>query len=71
MSLWFSEFPLFSIQFYKFYILGAPLLITIFSYFITKIGIVPVVIHQVEWTTPVLLSGYIATNSNGAAIATV
>ena len=50
--------PIFIIPF-----LGVPLLITIFSYFVTKMGIVPVVIHQVEWTTPVLLSGYMATGS--------
>lgn len=43
--------------------LGVPLLNAIFSYFITKLGIVPIAIHQVEWTTPVLLSGYIATGS--------
>ncbi len=55
--------PIFIIPF-----LSVPLLITIFSYFIIKIGIVPVAIHQVEWTTPVLLSGYIATGSMKGSI---
>lgn len=40
-----------------------PLLITFTSYFATSLGLVPHTIHQIEWTTPILLSGYAATGS--------
>ena len=34
-----------------------------FTYFITKIGFLPAVINEVNWTTPVFLSGFLATGS--------
>lgn len=40
-----------------------PLLCTIISYFALASGIVPLCTSPVEWTTPVFLSGYIATGS--------
>lgn len=40
-----------------------PLLFTLTSYAATAFGLVPVVSHSVEWTTPILLSGYAATGS--------
>ena len=43
--------------------LATPLLLTLVSYLCVRIGLVPPVIHQVEWTTPILLSGYAATGS--------
>lgn len=42
---------------------GVPLLLALISYGAVAVGLVPPVIHQVEWTTPVFLSGYIATGS--------
>ncbi|WP_304508173.1 EAL domain-containing protein [Anaerotignum sp.] len=50
--------PIFVIPF-----LGVPLFMMIFSLFIIKIGLVPLAIYHVEWTTPVFLSGYISTGS--------
>ncbi len=50
--------PIFVVPF-----VGVPLFMTVVSFFFTKIGIVPLVIHHVEWTTPVFLSGYISTGS--------
>ena len=40
-----------------------PLLLTFISYFATVSGLVPIVTHEVEWTTPIFLSGYAATGS--------
>lgn len=34
----------------------------------TSLGLVPIVTHQTEWTTPVLLSGYLATGSIAGSI---
>ena len=48
--------------------LGVPMLLTVFSYLATAVGIVPIPTHPVEWTTPVLLSGYIATGSLAGSI---
>lgn len=50
--------PIFAIPF-----LGVPLLMTVFSLFVIKVGIVPPAMHFVEWTTPIFLSGYISTGS--------
>lgn len=43
--------------------IATPLLCTIISYFALASGIVPLCASPVEWTTPVFLSGYIATGS--------
>ena len=43
--------------------IATPLLCTIISYFALSSGIVPLCTSPVEWTTPVFLSGYIATGS--------
>ncbi len=43
--------------------IATPLLCTIISYFALASGIVPLCTSPVEWTTPVFLSGYIATGS--------
>ena len=40
-----------------------PLVCYSLSYAAMAMGIVPVVVNSVEWTTPVLLGGYLATNS--------
>lgn len=40
-----------------------PLICYTVAYFATVSGLVPVIIHNVEWTTPAILSGYIATGS--------
>ena len=42
---------------------GAPMLLAAISYFATVWGFVPYVTHAVEWTTPIFLSGYVATGS--------
>ena len=41
----------------------APILCFSNAYLMTKIGFVPLVTNTVEWTTPALLSGYLATGS--------
>ncbi len=41
----------------------APVLCFTNAYVLTKIGFVPPVTHSVAWTTPALLSGYLATGS--------
>lgn len=43
--------------------IAVPLYMTASSYFFTKIGVLPITLHNVNWTTPPLLSGYIATGS--------
>lgn len=43
--------------------LCVPLLLTSISYLVMQLGIVPLTINPVEWTTPVILSGYKATGS--------
>lgn len=45
-----------------------PVVLCIISYAAIYIGIVPHVIHQVEWTTPIFLSGYLATGSIAGSI---
>nr|HPQ38560.1 EAL domain-containing protein [Synergistaceae bacterium] len=40
-----------------------PLLLTTVSFFFMRIGVVPYTVNMVEWTTPILLSGYVATGS--------
>ncbi len=45
-----------------------PMINLILSYLATLIGFLPVVTTQVEWTTPALLSGYLATGSVRGAI---
>jgi lactose/cellobiose-specific phosphotransferase system IIC component len=50
--------PVFLIPF-----IGIPILLTIISYFAMVSGLVPLTSNTVEWTTPILLSGYVATGS--------
>lgn len=50
--------PVFIIPF-----VGVPLLLTLISWVATAAGLVPMTSYAVEWTTPVLLSGYAATHS--------
>lgn len=45
-----------------------PVVLTLISALATGIGLVPVVTHSVEWTVPVLLSGYKATGSVAGSI---
>lgn len=45
-----------------------PLAVTCTSYLAVLSGLVPMTVHQVSWTTPVLLSGYVATGSPAGAI---
>ncbi len=45
-----------------------PVVLCIISYAAVYIGIVPHVVRQVEWTTPVFLSGYLATGSVAGSI---
>ncbi len=40
-----------------------PLVLLLISSFAMQIGLVPVPVASVEWTTPILLGGYLATNS--------
>jgi lactose/cellobiose-specific phosphotransferase system IIC component len=40
-----------------------PILLFLISFAATVTGIVPVTINNVSWTTPVIISGYLATNS--------
>jgi lactose/cellobiose-specific phosphotransferase system IIC component len=50
--------PVFVIPF-----LCVPVIMTVLSYLVMQLGLVPMTIHQVEWTTPIFLSGYISTGS--------
>lgn len=43
--------------------LGVPLVITVVSYSAIAFGLVPYTHQSVEWTTPILLSGYLVTGS--------
>lgn len=45
-----------------------PIVLVLFSTFVMQIGLVPIPITPVEWTTPVLLGGYIATGSVSGAV---
>ncbi len=48
--------------------LVTPLVCYSISYLATAIGIVPMIATEIEWTTPVLLGGYLATNSITGAL---
>ena len=50
--------PIFLIPF-----IGVPIILTILSFLAIHLGLVPYTVHTVEWTTPILLSGYAATQS--------
>ncbi|MBQ9415852.1 MAG: PTS sugar transporter subunit IIC/EAL domain-containing protein [Clostridia bacterium] len=43
--------------------LAVPLVFFLVSYFAVAVGIVPVITHAVEWTTPIFFGGYYATGS--------
>ena len=43
--------------------LMTPIVLTSISYFAMYIGLIPLAVHQVEWTTPIILSGYVSTGS--------
>lgn len=43
--------------------LATPCVMYFISYLAMWIGVVPKTVNEIEWTTPVLLSGYLATNS--------
>lgn len=45
-----------------------PIVILFISYFATACGIVPIAVESVEWTTPIFLSGYLATGSIAGVI---
>lgn len=45
-----------------------PMLLAAISYFAMYLGLVPYVIHNVEWTTPIFLSGYFATDSFAGSV---
>lgn len=47
---------------------GVPLLCFVTSFISMKTGIVPPPLYEVEWTTPVILSGYFATGSMAGAV---
>lgn len=55
--------PIFLIPF-----LLVPLASACLSYSVINMGWVPTVVHKVHWTTPPLISGYIATNSWSGAV---
>ena len=55
--------PIFLVPF-----LLTPLVLTVISSLVMAFGLVPMTIHPVEWTTPILLSGYISTNSLSGVI---
>lgn len=45
-----------------------PLILFMISYLASAAGLVPIVIHAVEWTTPIFLSGYAATDSIAGSV---
>lgn len=45
-----------------------PIVSYLVAYFATVSGLVPLTVNQVEWTTPVLLSGYLSTGSVSGSI---
>lgn len=55
--------PIFAIPY-----LLVPVVMCVISYAAIYIGIVPYVVSEVEWTTPVFLSGYLATGSVAGSI---
>lgn len=48
--------------------LTTPLACMLLSYFAMSAGLVPVAAYEVEWTTPVLLSGYMTTDSVAGSV---
>lgn len=48
--------------------LFVPLLFTTISYLAMYLGFVPYTVHLVEWTTPILISGYFSTGSISGSI---
>ncbi len=48
--------------------LVTPLVLTVISFLSMQLGLVPMAVHPVEWTTPILLSGYAATGSVRGAL---
>lgn len=55
--------PIFMIPF-----LFTPMVCTVISATAIRLGLVPIPIHQVQWTTPILLGGYLATDSVAGSI---
>lgn len=55
--------PIFFLPFFL-----TPITCLLTSTLATSLGLVPIVTHQTEWTTPVLLSGYLATGSIAGSI---
>jgi len=45
-----------------------PVLLTLFTYTAMRLGIVPLTIASVEWTTPIFISGYLSTRSIAGSI---
>lgn len=40
-----------------------PIILYSFAYWVTALGLVPPLIHEVPWSTPIILSGYLGTGS--------
>lgn len=55
--------PIFMIPF-----LFTPMVCTVISSTAIRLGLVPVPVHQVQWTTPILLGGYLATDSVAGSV---
>lgn len=55
--------PVFMIPF-----LLVPIVCVLTSSLATQLGLVPIVVNQVEWTTPILLGGYLATGSIAGSV---
>ena len=55
--------PIFMIPF-----LLVPIVCVLTSSFAMQVGLVPVAVNQVEWTTPILLGGYLATGSVAGSV---
>ena len=45
-----------------------PVVLTLVSTFAVSVGLVPIPVNSVEWTTPVILGGYLATDSMAGAV---
>lgn len=55
--------------FYLIPFLTVPVVLVLVSYAATTAGLVPVITHEVTWTTPIFIGGYVATASwKGAAL---
>lgn len=48
--------------------LFTPMVCTVISSAAMRLGLVPLPVHQVQWTTPILLGGYLATDSVAGSI---